>query len=159
MGMIGYVYAVDANLLDRLLDGSADIEAALDHAEVVDLDKAWHGIHFLLTGEAWAGEAPLDFLVGGEQINDVDLGCGPARYHHSSSVRTLAGELLALSTETFLDRFDREDFASAEIYPDGCWTEDMDEDNLEYLGANYSALRSFVLAAAERSQALIVLIR
>jgi hypothetical protein len=25
--------------------------------DVVDLDKTWHGIHYLLTGTAWEGDA------------------------------------------------------------------------------------------------------
>src|SRR3712207_3831611 len=46
----------------------------------IDLDKAWHGIHFLLTGTAWEGQEPLCYLlVGGEYIGDEDVGYGPAR--------------------------------------------------------------------------------
>jgi hypothetical protein len=46
-----------------------------------NLDKAWHGIHFLLTGTNWAGDPPLNFLVaGGAQVGDIDTGYGPARF-------------------------------------------------------------------------------
>src|SRR5690349_11334743 len=46
----------------------------------LDLDKAWHGLHFLLTGTDWGGTPPLNFIVaGGETIGDVDVGYGPAR--------------------------------------------------------------------------------
>lgn len=45
----------------------------------VDLDKSWHGLHFLFTGTAWEGEEPACFLVlGGEGIGN-DVGYGPAR--------------------------------------------------------------------------------
>jgi hypothetical protein len=44
------------------------------------VDKAWHGIHVLLTGTAWEGSFPLNFTVsGGKEIGDVDVGYGPAR--------------------------------------------------------------------------------
>lgn len=33
--------------------------------EGVDLDKAWHGLHYLLTGTAWEGEPPLNVLAAG----------------------------------------------------------------------------------------------
>src|SRR5688500_6275073 len=37
-----------------------------------DLDKAWHGIHYLLTGTAWEGAEPLNFLVaGGRPVGDI----------------------------------------------------------------------------------------
>src|SRR5215207_2984929 len=32
-----------------------------DLGEAGDLEKAWHGIHFLLTGTAWEGDPPLSF--------------------------------------------------------------------------------------------------
>ena len=45
--------------------------------EEIDLDKSWHGIHFLLTGAAWEGERPLNFLIlGGEEVGDIDVGHG-----------------------------------------------------------------------------------
>src|SRR5262245_51191373 len=40
----------------ELVDGESFAES---------LDKAWHGIHYLLTGTAWEGVLPLDFLVRG----------------------------------------------------------------------------------------------
>src|ERR1700722_3238791 len=53
----------------------------------LDVDKAWHGLHFLLTGTAWEGAPPLDFIVkGGRQIGDVDVGYGPARAFSSADV-------------------------------------------------------------------------
>lgn len=33
-----------------------------------DLDKAWHGIHYLLTETAWEGNEPLNFLVQGGNV-------------------------------------------------------------------------------------------
>src|SRR5205809_3698611 len=57
----------------------------------LDVDKAWHGLHFLLTGAANEERPPLDFLVtGGEEIGDEDVGYGPARAYHSLQVREIA---------------------------------------------------------------------
>ncbi len=30
-----------------------------------DFEKSWGGLHYLLTGTAWEGEPPLNFLMGG----------------------------------------------------------------------------------------------
>ena len=47
----------------------------------VDLDKAWHAIHFLLAASAWEGEGLRAFLlVGGKELGDVDVGYGPASF-------------------------------------------------------------------------------
>lgn len=51
----------------------------------VDLDKAWHAIHYLLTGEADEVPGPLGFLVsGGAPVGAIEVGYGPARAFTSS---------------------------------------------------------------------------
>src|SRR5258708_759675 len=40
-------------------------------ARSVSIEKAWHGLHYLLTGEVWQGHGPLAFLMaGGEQLGE-----------------------------------------------------------------------------------------
>ena len=56
------------------------IVLADDEGSVADLDKAWHGLHYLFTGTDEGGNSPLDFLaVGGEEIGTIEVGYGPAR--------------------------------------------------------------------------------
>src|SRR5512147_1898048 len=58
-------------LLGRLLGQSApppaasvpDLELADGEGATTDIDKAWHGIHYLLTKTAWGGDPPLNFLA------------------------------------------------------------------------------------------------
>ena len=64
--------ALDPELLDELLES----ESA---QECVDLDKAWHGVHWLLTGSAEESSGPAsDAILGGEPVGE-DLGYGPAQ--------------------------------------------------------------------------------
>ena len=68
-----------------------------DHG-FADLDKAWHGIHYLLTGTAWEGDAPLDtLLVGGTEVPDPDeeWGCGPPRRVSAADTARFAQALAA----------------------------------------------------------------
>ena len=38
----------------------------------LDIGEAWHGLQYLLTGTAWEGQPPLDFLVpGGDEVGDI----------------------------------------------------------------------------------------
>src|SRR5579872_4450187 len=41
----------------------SDVPLSANEGKAIDIDKAWHGIHYLLTGTAWAGSAPLSFIV------------------------------------------------------------------------------------------------
>jgi hypothetical protein len=46
---------------------------AAAEGEELQLDKAWHGLHFLFTGEAEGGEEPGCYLLeGGEEIGEDD---------------------------------------------------------------------------------------
>jgi hypothetical protein len=42
-----------------------------------DLEKSWQGIHYLLTGTAWEGDPPLNFLLAGGREVDIEIGLGP----------------------------------------------------------------------------------
>jgi hypothetical protein len=121
----------------------------------LDIDKAWHGIHYLLTGTAWTGEAPVNFIVqGGREIGKVDVGYGPARALRSSEVREVAAALEALPPEELAARYDPEEMSRLEIYPD-VWDRDPDLER-GYLIDNYKELRTFVRRAAERGYGLLV---
>ena len=122
----------------------------------LDVDKAWHAIHFLLTGTAWEGDPPLNFVaIGGTELGD-DLGYGPARSLTSDEVRNLAAALKDIPTATLLQRFDPEALESAEIYPD-IWDRPEEEDDTRgYVSEYYEELRSFVLEAAAQGEALLL---
>ena len=122
----------------------------------LDVDKAWHAIHFLLTGTAWEGEPPLNFVVtGGTEVGD-DLGYGPARGLTSEEVQSVAAALKDISPDSLMQRFDPESLESAEIYPD-IWDRAAEEDDSRgYITAYYDELRSFVLDAAAAGEALLV---
>src|SRR5690242_18007628 len=84
-----------AALSDEELDGlSADPSKAVelifeaedfdagDGDELAYLDKAWQGIHYLLTGTAWGGEPPWNtLLAGGTELPGAgeEWGYGPPR--------------------------------------------------------------------------------
>jgi hypothetical protein len=123
----------------------------------LDVDKAWHGIHFLLTGTTWEGSFPLNFIVsGGKEIGDIDVGYGPARALMSEDVRALDGALEPLTSAELQRRFDPEQMTKLQIYPE-IWDNDPDDDDsLGYLIEYYTDLRDFVRRTAERGHGLLV---
>jgi hypothetical protein len=88
-----------------------------------DLEKTWHGLHFVFTGVADEAAAPFGYLLsGGEEVGD-DLGYGPARYLTPAEVREFRDALNTISDQEFDRRFDLAAMERFDIYP-GIWDED-----------------------------------
>lgn len=162
MSMIGNFRRVRGEVLDDLLANPDAITAVLyereaPEADALDIDKAWHGLHFLLTGDAWDGEPPLNFIVGGgAPIGDVDVGYGPARGFAPDEVRAIAAALAPITEATLRARFDPGAMMDEDIYPT-IWDRPAEEDDtLGYLVDYFSPLKAFVTETAEQGLALIV---
>lgn len=158
MGMIGNYLIVTQSDLDGLYQGSESVSDFLyqkHQDDIVDIDKTWHGIHFVLTGDAFGGEEPLvNVVMGGVPIGEEDVGMGPARGLTSTEVVAVADALQSIDEAEFRKRFDLEALASNDIYPQ-VWT---GEDDLEYLASHFSTLRETFLKAAREGKAMIVFI-
>ncbi len=164
MSMIGCFRRLGGSDLEKLLAEPRLIFDYLDAVEEaegfgpfadLDVDKAWHGIHYLLTGTAWDGSPPLNFIVaGGHQVGDEDVGYGPARGFYPDEVKVLAAALDATEAKSLASRFDPDAMARAELYPD-IWLQEGDE-ALEYLVDNLEALRDFVSGASKAGEGLLV---
>lgn len=120
----------------------------------VDLDKAWHGIHYLLTGSAEPdGTLASKVIFGGEDIGK-DQGYGPAQLLMPDEVRAIARLLQSTPPETLRQRFRPADMTRVGVYPDVIWVRDGEE-ALHYVLEAYGRLVSFYKLAAERGQAVV----
>src|SRR5678815_1198617 len=69
------------------LPDGAPLPEAPDPERVLDVDKAWHGLHFLSTGTADGGSAPANYHAeGGAELDDE----GHARALRPRQVQALA---------------------------------------------------------------------
>jgi hypothetical protein len=120
----------------------------------VSLDKAWHGLHYLLCGALEPVPGPLGQAVfGGTEIGE-DQGYGPARYFLPAQVAEIAAALQSPSLESELNaRFDAAAMTELGIYP-GTWEAD-DED---WLVEAFDTLRDFYAAASKSEQAVVTVI-
>ena len=134
-----------------------DLNLAPGEGWMRDLDKAWHGLHFLLTGTAWEGEPPLDFLVrGGRELGTIDVGYGPARVFSASETVAITSALDALEDNELAARFDPEAMLAAQIYPE-IWSRDPQEDDtLAYLLSSLETLREFLDHCEEQGLGMVV---
>lgn len=127
----------------------------VDENTRIDLDKAWHAIHFLLSGSVTGGKGPQAFLLaGGVQIGDIDVGYGPARAFSSYEVKFIAQALAAIPPETLRARFDFAQLAKADIYP-GIWDR-QDPEDVDYVISYYKALVTHMETAASKRMGMIV---
>jgi len=84
----------------------------------ISLDKAWHGVHYLLCGKVEPGtDLASQAVMGGTEVGE-DLGYGPARYFDVDEVAAIARELARPNLEAEMTaRFDPAQMANLGIYP------------------------------------------
>lgn len=161
MGMIGCFAPVTTETLDRLRDKPDSIEDYLypndgddEPSNYYDVDKAWHGIHYLLTGAADGGEEPLALAVLGGKEFGPEVGYGSARFLVPSQVAQVAEALSRLDRAALLARFDPKDMEAKEIYPEPIWVRDGVE-AFDYLIENYEPLVVLYRDAAARGEGML----
>jgi Domain of unknown function (DUF1877) len=145
------MYKNDSELLmNRVYEQESDE----DDPALTYLDKAWDGIHFLLTGATIDNaNHPLTKIFVNEQILDEeqDMGYGPAMYLTPEEVVEIHQQLETIEMEAFRQRFDAEKMTDAGIYPN-IWDH---SDALEYLEENFLILKSTFSMASNKQEALI----
>jgi len=159
MSMIGYLMPLPPATLDALIadpdstEGLVYPEDGHESASSIDLDKAWHGIHYLLTGTQWGGEPPLSLaVIGGVEIGP-DVGYGPARYLTPAQVAAVAAALAPLTNADLAARYDPKDMDAKKIYPTG-WASSSAE-SLKYLQHNFADLQALYVEAARRADGVL----
>jgi hypothetical protein len=146
--------------LSRLLGGKQPevLDVGIDAGDQIDLDKAWHGIHFLLTGTAWEGDHPLNFLLlGGTQIGDIDVGYGPARGFTFASLDEVWSTLKEVDAGTLQSRFDPKLMADLDIYPE-IWQAEG-EGALDYCLEYFEDLKSFIGSTVDSGKGVVISIQ
>ena len=165
MSLIGHVYLLSDAKIQALLAQPGDVFGVIDGAYndpaqgFVDLDKAWHCLHYLMTGSALGGSAPLDFLLqGGTPVGDEDLGgFGPARVFGSNEAGAIARALAPVTRHTLLPRFDLKKLEKLEVYP-GRWSEVnlRSEYDLGYYFGPFEELKRVIARAEHEALGMIV---
>ncbi len=161
--MIATLLRVPKHELDHYLKDSSELEEILyggefgdhDH-EVIDLDKAWDGIIFLLTGqsvETVDEKNPfLKIFFSNQIINEgQDFGSGPAHYLLPNQVKQINEMLSKLTLEQLVFKFNPKKMHTLGVYPN-IW--DGDE-AFDYLWDNFETLQIFYTYAAKENHAII----
>lgn len=133
---------------------SEEPEEGMESGATLSLEKAWHGLHYLIAGDPWGGTGPRAFLLSGGVERGDDYGYGPARYFTANEVREISQELTRIEPDDFWASFDAQAMTNAAIYPE-IW--DEPEENLrEEYGGYFEELKAFIEEAVELGEALRV---
>jgi hypothetical protein len=135
----------------------APLVLAEGEGEIGELDKAWHGLHYLLTGTAWEGEPPLDFLLaGGSKLDNWDADSIQAHTLTPAETRAAADALRETSDDALRARWAPAEMMRLEIYPE-IWDRDpAEDDTLGWLLAHAAGLRVALDTAVRQGHGLLV---
>jgi uncharacterized protein DUF1877 len=119
---------------------------------VLSLDKAWHGVHYVLSGTVELSTSLQSRAVlGGTEIGEDFSGYGPARFFPPPQVAELAAVLEDPQTEReAAGRYDARRMTELQIYPFG-WG----ADGRDWILDSFRQLRSFYAEAAANGRAVV----
>ncbi len=164
--MIGNFLRVSTEELNEYISDSSKLEDriydedAYNDKNLIDVDKSWEAIFFILTGKSIAtgeeADTPLCWTLSGPQEidPDQDLGYGPATYTSVQQTKEINQELNKLSLEELKARYNSKLMMELGIYPEA-WEH---EESLSYLMENIVSLKEFYNNAARDNQAVILFV-
>ncbi len=164
MGMYCTLRRVPLEKLESYLKDSQLLENdfysnELTEIPLLDIDKSWDGIIFLLKSESKSNTEyrPLEqVILGSAAIDDKqDLGYGPAKYLLPAEVKDLNNQIKNITVNELKNRFDASKMIAEGIYPD-IWEEE--NNSFEYLEEYFVKLQSFYQHASWANEAVIIII-
>lgn len=142
----------------QYVEDADDGELVEDGPEDLYLEKAWHGLHYLLTGLPQGGPEPWNYLLaGGEPVGGPQnhaVGKGPARILLPAQVAAFHEALAALTPEKLTARFDPIEMMALKIYPE-IWDGDAAQ-TIDWLRDSYTDLQDFVQRVAQQNEAILI---
>jgi hypothetical protein len=121
----------------------------------IDLDKAWHGIHYCLNRTAEEAPPPMDFIVsGGRAAGKEDVGYGYARLLTSREVADIHQRISQVTELDLRKNYEPEEMDKLEIYPE-IWTRDG-EFGFEYIADYFRRLKEFIQTSVDLNLGMAV---
>jgi hypothetical protein len=158
MGAVAQLKLLSDTELERLRRAPQEIEDLLVPEDVddpfagqTDLDKAWHGLHYLLTGRiAPDGTARGDAVLGGVELGP-DLGYGRARLLEADRVQQIHAALGALRFDDLFQAANIDSPLLEQVYGGQSLADEKD-----YLRHHFAHLQDFYERAATAGGAILI---
>lgn len=177
MGMYASLVQISPSFLEQIKADPSLAQDAWDEPVSLELDKAWHGLHFLLTGKAERHNASLSKAVmGGKRLEEVELPefwdelspeeqapyleeierdevyLGYNYYLTPEEVKEIAEALSKISKDELKANFNPSAMLLSHVYPE-IWDRDTSE-TLDYLVEFFEPLVIFYKDAATKGNAI-----
>lgn len=143
MGLRANIHPITAESYDAAMRGDLGSFSPSEALDGADLDKTWHAIHYLLTGDT-----DLRFLLSG---CDVAAYGGHVTAHSPQEVAALHTLMSSKTNEQIMTAFGAELFNELGIYPDG-W----DASAACYLAECLERFRRLIQRAANKGYGIAV---
>jgi hypothetical protein len=143
----------DPDLIDEFFDEAEDF----CRGDIIDFDKGWQALHYVLVGSPDPVAHPLSLYGCGEALGE-DLGYGPAVVWTPQHVRAFRDELAKLSDDDLRTRYNPAEMAQHGVYlAETLVSEPLDE-SWEYVSQGLPNLRKFADRCVDQGLAVISLI-
>lgn len=166
MSMINCLLRVSNDELESFLDDSSLLEDIFyseeegENPNLIDIDKAWDGIIYLLTGNCIQNLDMSDtdglhaVVLSGQLIDpEQDMGYGPAHYLSPDRVKKFSDVLGQLTKEKLYQNYNPKEMDDKGVYPT-IWKEEGDE-AFDYIYSYFEELQKFYSEAAKENQAIV----
>ena len=164
MGMMACLQRVGDRCIEQLLDKSPEDlfeeieELQEDYRYVLEMDKFWDGLHFLLTGksacEPLKGDPLSQAIVGSTKFID-DEDSDYIAYTPQDKVKRIVEALRKVKIDELIDDFQSKAFAQNGIYPN-IWMRDDKESLQKELKNCFIELKEFYEKAIDEGNGIVV---
>ncbi|MEU9334354.1 YfbM family protein [Streptomyces sp. NPDC048290] len=167
MGMTGEYVRLTAAELERTLgdadwahewvgelqESAAESEAPPPEPRLHSTGKTWQALDFLLRRRAF----PVDVVFGEADVpGAMEWGHSPPRHLTPERVAVAARALADLTPQALAEGVSVAEFAAAGLYPEGVWERDEQNEELDWVIAEYQDLVRFFRIAARYRQAVLL---
>ncbi|MEC0222802.1 MULTISPECIES: YfbM family protein [Paenibacillus] len=158
MGMRGYYFAMDDNLVQQIVTGDIALNSLkIDDYPGLDIDRSWEAIHYLLCGVISDGDAPLSYVVPLTSDKGIDFGSFGAFSLRAKQVAEAHQAISELDEAQLRLRYDFPAMVKEEVYPlEPDIVSDEDKDAFfAYLLQHFNEIRRFYSQTVTEGKGLI----
>lgn len=158
MGMRGYYFAMDDNLVQQIIAGDIALKSLkIDDYPGLDIDRSWEAIHYLLCGAISDGDAPLGYVVPLTSDKGIDFGSFGAFSLRAEQVAEALQAISELDEAQLRLRYNFLTMVKEEVYPlEPDIVSDEDEDAFfAYMLQHFNEIRRFYNQTVAESKGLI----
>jgi hypothetical protein len=163
MGMVLYLRRASAPDIDRMRAtpdqlGDFVYGDGEPNSDLVDFDKAWHALHYLLTGSADATKSPLSLLLGDwETFGQDENGFGGGWIAPPKALQAFNAALSRITDVDLRARYDPAAMHAEDVYLSDVFVDEGPE-ALDYLLQSLPELRRFAARCADTNAGAIIVL-